>query len=289
MIPSEVLKRIRKIEIKTRRIVSSSMSGEYHSSFKGRGINFAEVREYAPGDEIRFIDWNVTAKMDKPFVKVFDEERELVVYLVVDISGSGQFGSQDILKCDLLAELAAVLGFSATSNNDKVGLVLFSDQVESYTVPKKGRQQMMRILRDIFYFQPKSKKTNISNALEFVQKIAKKKGIVFLISDFMDQNYEKNMQLLAKSHDLVPICIEDPREYHIPKSGVVLLEDAETGEELYLDTSSKRVRETFSTIAMARKLEQDRFFSSLGLSPIRIRAGEPFIKPLMTYFKARKH
>lgn len=288
MIPSEVLKRIRKIEIKTRRIVSSAMSGEYHSSFKGRGINFAEVREYAPGDEIRFIDWNVTAKMDKPFVKVFDEERELTVFLVVDISGSGDFGSQDLLKCDLLAELSAVLGFSAVANNDKVGLVLFSDEIESYAVPKKGRQHMMRILRDIFYHQPRSKKTSLSTALEFVQRVAKKKGIVFLVSDFLDQNYEKNLQILSKSHDVIPICIEDPRECQIPKSGVVLLEDAETGETLCLDTNSKRVRETYSNIAMTRRMEQDRFFSSLGLNMVRIQAGQPFIKPLMTYFKSRK-
>ncbi|MFT5170463.1 MAG: hypothetical protein ACI9BD_000230 [Candidatus Marinamargulisbacteria bacterium] len=287
MIPREVLKRIKALEIKTRQIVNTTFTGQYHSVFKGQGISFSEVREYQPGDEVRMIDWKVTARTGKPHIKVFEEERELTVILAVDLSASGTFGSQEKSKVQIAAEIAAVLGFSANNNNDRVGLMLFSDEVEHYIPPKKGRDHIFRILRDIFYFEPKSKRTSIKNAMSFAQRVLKKKAIIFVISDFVDAGYEQVMQTMARKHDLVPIIVEDPRELDIPKCGLVLFEDEETGEQIYLNTNSEENRRAYHNIVLARQLEQDRFFKSRKISAIRINIGSSYLTPLTEYFKLR--
>lgn len=287
MIPSEILKRIQKIDIKTRRFVESTLAGEYHSVFKGQGVSFAEVREYQYGDDVRQIDWNVTAKMRTPFVKLFEEERELTVILAVDLSGSGEFGSSEKTKVEVAAELAAVLGFSAIRNNDQVGLVLFSDQVESYVPPRKGKPHVMRILRDIFYQKAGSRKTSIQTALEFILKVQKKKAIVFLISDFMDNNFAKAMQMTKARHDLIPVVITDPRELDLPRVGVVEFEDLETGETLIVNTSSSSVQERFRQIEKTRILERERLFRSISAKPIHIQTNQSIVEPLMTYFRQR--
>jgi uncharacterized protein (DUF58 family) len=287
MVPKEVLKKIRALEIKTRKIVQSTFSGEYHSVFKGSGISFAEVREYQDGDDSRLIDWKVTAKMNTPFIKVFEEERELNVYLLVDLSGSGDFGSVEQTKVEVAAEIAAVLGFSAINNNDKVGLLLFSDHVEKFIPSKKGKEHVLRILRDIFYLKPESRKTSIDAALTTLNKTLKKKSIVFLISDFIDRNYEKSMKMASRKHDLVPIVIEDPREKDLPKSGLVYLEDSETGETIYLDTSSEKVRQSYSNMKLAHQLERERFFKSIKVDSINVSLDESYIKPLSNYFLKR--
>jgi uncharacterized protein (DUF58 family) len=287
MISSALIKKIKALEIKTRKIVNSTFSGEYHSIFKGQGINFAEIRNYNPGDDVRLIDWNVTAKTGDLHVKLFEEERELTVILMVDVSASSIFGSDKNIKKDISGEIAAILGFSANSNKDRVGLVLFTDEVEFYLPPKKGKDHILRILREIYYFKPKGRKTSLSKAVDFVLKTNKKKAIVFLISDFVDVNYEKQMRVCARKHDLVPIQVEDPRETHLVKSGVVALEDPETGSQIYLNSSSESVRQKFNNIVLARKLEFDRFFKSIDVSPIVLDITKPFIVPLVTYFKSR--
>lgn len=289
MIPSELLKKIRKIEIKTRRIVNSVLAGEYHSAFKGQGISFSEVREYYHGDDVRRIDWNISAKLGHPYIKLFEEERELTVILAIDISGSSEFGSVSQSKGEIMAEIAAVLGFSAIHNQDKVGLLLFSDTVERYIPPKKGKQHVLRILRDLFYFKPESKRTSISNALKYLQKIQRKRAIVFLISDFQDVHYEKALRLTKSKHDLIPILIEDPREKVLPNSGLVRLEDDETGDVMLINMSSADVRKKFQHIAMKRELDQNRLFKSIGVAPIRISVDQPYLKPLMSYFEGRRH
>lgn len=284
MVPKEILKKIRALEIKTRKIVQSTFSGEYHSVFKGSGISFSEVRDYQDGDDSRLIDWKVTAKMNAPYIKVFEEERELNVYLLVDLSGSGEFGSVSQTKVEVAAEIAAVLGFSAINNNDKVGLFLFSDRVEQFIPSKKGKKHVLRILRDIFYFKPESKKTSIDSVLTALNTMTKKKSIVFLISDFMDYNYEKSMKLASRKHDLVPIVLEDPKERKLPKSGLVYLEDSETGDTFYLDTHDERVRQSYSNMRLARQLERERFFKSIKLDSINISLGDSYIQPLSQYF-----
>lgn len=287
MIPKEILKKIRALEIRTRKVVQNTFSGEYHSVFKGSGISFAEVREYQDGDDIRSIDWKVTARMNSPFVKEFEEERELNVYLLVDLSGSGNFGSIEQTKVEVAAEIAAVLGFSAINNNDKVGLLLFSDQVEKFIPSKKGKDHVLRLLRDIFYFKPKSKKTCINEALATLNKMIKKKSIVFLISDFVDFNYEKSMKLASRKHDLVPIVIEDPKEKALPKAGLVYLEDNETGETMYLDTANEQVRQSYMNMKLAEQLERNRFFKSINVDSITISLDKSFIQPLSAYFLNR--
>jgi len=287
MIPKELLKKIKTLEIKTRRIVETTLSGEYHSLFKGQGINFAEVREYQPGDDVRLIDWKTTARFGHPYIKTFEEERELTVIIAVDLSGSGEFGSHAQTKVDVAAEIAAVLGFSAVRNNDKVGLLLFTDTVEKYVPPKKGKNHVLRLLRDIFFFKPKSKKTSIKTAAEYLSKMMRKKTIIFLISDFMDSNYEHALKLLNRKHEVTPVLIEDERELNLPDAGIVCLEDQETGEVLYLNSSKQDVRHAFRNLGLARTLEQDRFFKANDLNVIRINTKESYIQPLMHYFKYR--
>lgn len=287
MTAAHILKKIKALEIRTRKLVRNVFSGEYHSVFKGTGISFAEVREYFFSDDHRLIDWKVTAKMNAPFIKLFEEERELNVILMVDLSGSGDFGSLSRTKVQIAAEIAAVLGFSASRNNDKVGLLLFTDRVEHYIPSKKGKKHVMRLLRDIFYFSPKSKKTSISTALDALNKAVKTRSVVFLISDFMDYNFEKSMQLTSKKHDLVPIVIEDPHETQLPDAGLVCVEDPESGELLYLNTSDERVRDSFLNMSLAKRLEQDRFFKSIAVQPVRIHTNQSYARPLDHFFKTR--
>ena len=238
----EILKKVRKIEIKTRRLSDHIFSGEYHTSFKGRGMTFSEVRQYQYGDDVRAIDWNVTARYNEPFVKVFEEERELTMMLMVDISGSESFGTKNQLKRDMITEIAARLAFSATQNNDKIGLLLFSDQIELFIPPKKGKSHVLRIIRELIEFESKSKKTDLSQALKYLSSVLKKKAIVFLISDFMVKDYEHTLKIASKRHDVTGIRVFDQREENIPNIGIVNMLDAETGETLLVDTTSKKVR-----------------------------------------------
>tara|TARA_B110000438_G_C15712349_1_gene605906 strand:- start:126 stop:1001 length:876 start_codon:yes stop_codon:yes gene_type:complete len=283
----EVIKKIKCLEIKTRKVVNTTFSGEYQSLFKGQGMNFADLREYQYGDETRLIDWKVTAKTNKPYVKLFEEERELSVVLAVDLSASGQFGSGTKTKRELICELAAVLGFSAAKNKDKVGLLLFTDQVELYIPPKKGRKHIFRILRDIFYFKPISKKTNISTPIEFLLKTLKQKSIIFMLSDFIDQGYEKSMKMMSKKHDFTPIRIEDKYESKFPNVGMVQLEDQETGQKIHLDSNSEKIRETIETIAYSNEIEKNRFFKLNQIDVIKIEVEDDYTKVLMAFFKKK--
>ena len=243
----EILKKVRQIEIKTRGVVNEIMSGEYHAVFKGRGMNFAEVREYQIGDDVRAIDWNVSARMGHPYIKLFEEERELLVMLLCDVSSSSHFGSGAQMKMDMATELAAVLAFSAIRNNDKVGLVLFTDRIEKYVAPRKGKSHILRILRVLITFEPHRSGTDIRGALEYVNHVMKKRAITFLISDFMDTDYEKAMRVVGRKHDLTAVHLSDPREYQLPDIGLIRVHDAETGVPAWVDTSSPRVRRELET------------------------------------------
>ena len=242
MIPSEILKKVRLIEIKTRHIVNNLFGGEYHSAFKGMGVEFAEVREYTPGDDIRAIDWNVTARTGKPFIKKYDEERELTVMLIIDVSASGFFGTGESLKSDIMIELASILSFSAIKNNDKVGLLLFSDRIEEFIPPNKGKTHVLRVIREMIYHKAKDRKTDISVALEHIQKVLKRKSIIFLLSDFWDDSYQQSMKLINKKHDLINIQILDKAEITIPKLGLVKLHDVETQSSIWIDTNDKSLQ-----------------------------------------------
>jgi len=282
---SDILKKVRKIEIKTRRLSNHIFSGEYHSHFKGRGMTFSEVRPYQYGDDVRSIDWNVTARYNEPFVKVFEEERELTMLLMVDVSASEFFGTKTQFKKDTLIEIAATLAFSAIQNNDKVGLLLFSDQIELYIPPKKGRSHVLRIIRDLLEFQPKSQKTNINHALEFILGVMKKKAIVFLMSDFMDRGYEKPLKIVAKKHDLTAIRVFDAKEIEFPNIGFVPLFDAETGITNMVDTSSKKVRNAYKTYYLEQVAYFKNQFSRSGAGIINNRTDEDYVKNLLGYFK----
>ncbi|MBG90817.1 MAG: DUF58 domain-containing protein [Actinobacteria bacterium] len=287
MLPGQISRKVKAIEIKTRQIVSAILSGEYHSVFKGQGLNFAEVRQYQFGDDIRHLDWKVSAKVGDPYVKLYEEERELTVILAVDLSGSGHFGSSGQLKVERAAEIAAVLGFSATRNNDHVGLLLFTDQVERYIPPKKGKNHIFRLLREIFYFKPQHKGTSIRSALDFLLKTQKKKAIIIMISDFIDQDYEQRFQQLHRRHDVLPLIISDEREKKLPKAGIVVLEDQESGELIYVNTHSDDVRQSLKNVTYANQLSQERFFKSIKSEPIYISNQKDYILPLIHYFKHR--
>ena len=239
MIPKQILKKVKQVEIRTRGLVNDLFGGEYHSVFKGRGMAFSEVREYQPGDDIRLIDWNVTARNGSPFIKIFEEERELTVYLLVDISKSGEFGSQNQLKQEFGAEIASVLGFSAIKNNDKVGLILFSNDIEKYVVPKKGKSHVLRVIRELLYNTPKGNKTSIKNALDYLLKVAKRKSVIFLISDFIDDDYWASLKIVNRKHDLIGIRLFDPAEKLLPDIGVIKVRDPESGSSFWIDTSNK--------------------------------------------------
>jgi uncharacterized protein (DUF58 family) len=283
----EILKKVRKIEIKTRRLSDHIFSGEYHTSFKGRGMTFSEVRQYQYGDDVRAIDWNVTARYNEPFVKVFEEERELTMMLMVDISGSESFGTKNQLKRDMVTEIAATLAFSATQNNDKIGLLLFSDQIELFIPPKKGKSHVLRIIRELIEFESKSKKTDLSQALKYLSSVLKKKAIVFLISDFMVKDYEHTLKIASKRHDVTGIRVFDQREESIPNIGVVNMLDAETGETLLVDTTSKKVRMDYEKYYRENINYFKDIFSKCGAGTISSRVDESYVTKLLGYFKAR--
>ncbi len=284
----ELLKQVRQIEIKTRGLVNEVFSGEYHSVFKGRGMEFAEVREYQPGDDIRTIDWNVTARFGHPYIKVFEEERELTVMLLVDMSGSLGFASLDKTKQEIAAELTAILAFSAMKNNDKVGLILFTDKIERFVPPRKGRSHILRIIREVLYFQPEGKGTDITGALEYFNGGVKKRSIVFLISDFLDSGYEKILKIVARKHDFIGVLVEDRREKDLPAIGLTKFKDLESGEIRYVDLSSKSVRDFFINEIKKRNVATEQLFKLSGIDLIKIQTGSSYIKPLVEFFNKRK-
>lgn len=284
----DLLKKVRKIEIKTRRLSDHIFSGEYHTSFKGRGMTFSEVRQYQYGDDIRAIDWNVTARYNEPYIKVFEEERELTMMLMVDISGSESFGTKNQLKSEIVTEIAATMAFSATQNNDKIGLVLFSDQIELYIPPKKGKSHVLRIIRELIEFEPKSKKTDLSQALKFLSATQKKKAIVFVISDFMvEEQYEKTLKIASKKHDITGVRVFDIREAQMPNIGMVGMEDAETGEILIVDTSSKSIRLNYEKNYREKVAYFKDIFSRCGAGTVNTRVDESYVMKLLGYFKSR--
>lgn len=283
----DLLKKVRKIEIKTRKLSSNIFGGEYQSTFKGRGMTFSEVRSYQYGDDVRTIDWNVTARYNEPFVKVFEEERELTLMLLVDISGSEQFGSTNELKKNVVTEISATLAFSALQNNDKVGLILFSDSIELYIPPSKGKTHVLRIIRELIEFKPSSKKTNLSEALKFLVDVTKKKSIVFILSDFISDQYEKNLKIAANKHDLTGIRVYDKLETEIPNLGIVPMYDQETGQVTMVDTSSKKTRESYKNFNfLSKKRFTDLFFKN-GAGTINCSTDESYVKKLLNYFKNR--
>jgi uncharacterized protein (DUF58 family) len=284
----EILKKVRKIEIKTRRLSNNIFSGEYHSSFKGRGMTFSEVRQYQFGDDVRAIDWNVTARYNEPYIKVFEEERELTMMLMVDISGSESFGTKNQFKKDIVTEIAATMAFSATQNNDKIGLILFSDQVELYIPPKKGKSHVLRIIRELIEFQPKSRKTDVGLALKFLSGVLKKRAIVFLISDFMaTPDYEHTLKIASKRHDITGVRVYDAREEQIPNLGIVNMKDAETGETMLVNTGSKAVRQQYSNYYQDRLKYFKDTFSRCGAGTVSTRVDESYVTKLLGYFKSR--
>ena len=287
MIPREILKKVKRIEISTRGLVNEVFSGEYHSVFKGRGMEFAEVREYMIGDDIRNIDWNVSARMGHPFVKVFDEERELTVMLMVDVSSSGNFGTSNQMKGEIAAELCALLAFSAIKNNDKVGLIIFTDRIEKFIPPRKGKQHVLRVIREILYYKPEDSQTDLNVALEYLSRVIRRRSIVFLISDFLAENYEKALQVANKKHDVIAVDIIDPREVELPNVGFIELEDAETGETVLVDTTSAGVRSTFFSRAQAGRSGREKFFKSIGVDNINIYTDQSYVEPITRFFRMR--
>jgi uncharacterized protein (DUF58 family) len=291
----EILKKVRQIEIRTSRLVNDSLAGEYHSVFKGRGMDFDEVREYVAGDEVRAIDWNVTARAGRPFIKKFTEERELTILLAVDVSASGNFGSGQQSKRQMAAELASVLAFSAIRNNDKVGLVLFSDQIEQYIPPKKGRQHVLRVIREILFFEPQSRGTNLMRALDFANQITTRRAILFLVSDFELQNQDKSIMELRRAirlanrrHDVVALHVHDQREEELPDVGQLAIEDAETGELIELDTTDERVRARFAELARQRGENLRRGLAAEGVDSLNLDTREPYEPALRAFFKNRE-
>jgi uncharacterized protein (DUF58 family) len=283
----EILKKVRKIEIKTRRLSDHIFSGEYHSSFKGRGMTFSEVRQYQYGDDIRAIDWNVTARYNEPYIKVFEEERELTMVLMVDISGSEFFGTSEQFKRNTITEIAATLAFSATQNNDKVGLLLFSDAVELFIPPKKGKSHVLRIIRELIEFQPKSNSTDIGNALKYLSNVMKKKAIVFVLSDFMDSDYDHSLKIMANKHDVTGIRVYDRRDEEIPNLGMLPVLDAESGKRFLVNTMSKKVRTNYKSNYLASVDYYEKSFSKSGAGTISTRVDESYVKKLLGYFKRK--
>jgi uncharacterized protein (DUF58 family) len=283
----ELLKKVRKIEIKTRRLSDHIFSGEYHSSFKGRGMTFSEVRQYQFGDDIRSIDWNVTARYHEPYIKVFEEERELTMMLMVDISDSESFGTVQQFKKDIITEISATLAFSAIQNNDKVGLLLFSDNIELFIPPKKGKTHVLRIIRELIEFHPKSKKTDIRMALRYLSNVMKKKAIVFILSDFMDDNYDNALKIVGKKHDVTGIRVYDKYETEIPKLGMVPMQDAESEKIILVNTNSKHVRMMYKANYLKMVAYFENSFTKSGSGTISTRIDESYVKKLLGYFKRR--
>ena len=283
----ELLKKVRKIEIKTRRLSDHVFGGEYHSTFKGRGMTFSEVRQYQFGDDVRNIDWNVTARYNEPYIKIFEEERELTMMLMVDVSGSQFFGTQQQFKKDIITEIAATLAFSATQNNDKIGLILFTDQIELFIPPKKGRSHVLRIIRELLEFEPVSKETNITEALKFLSGVMKKKTIVFILSDFIADDYDHTLKIVGKKHDVTGIRVYDKREENIPNLGMVQMEDEETGELLLVNTSSKTTRKQYAGYYKEKVNYFKDSFNRSGSGSLSSRVDQSYVKKLLGYFKRR--
>ncbi len=288
MIPKEVLKKVRRIEIRTKRLVNDLFSGEYHSTFKGQGMEFEEVRQYQPGDDIRLIDWNVTARTGTPYIKKYREERELSVVLLVDASSSGKFGTRERFKSETAAELCALLAFSAIKNNDKVSLIIFTDRVEKFVPPKKGRAHVLRLIREILYFEPQGIRTDIPGALEHFNRVIKRKSVLFVISDFLSEGFFKPLQIANNKHDVIAVKISDPRETEFDNFGLVELEDTETGEILLVDTGSREFRKEFAARAQEDYSALRRGFQLINLDFINIRTDQSYIVPLINFFKMRE-
>jgi uncharacterized protein (DUF58 family) len=285
--PREILQRVRRLEIRTRRLVEESLAGSYHSVFRGRGMEFSEVREYEPGDDVRTIDWNVSARLGHPFVKKFVEERELTVVLMVDASGSSRFGTGTSTKLSLSAEIAALLAFSAIRNQDRVGLLLFTDRIENYVPPRKGRQHGLRVLRDVLAADPRGRGTDLRLALEYLQNVATKRAVVFLLSDFQDEGYERALRVAARKHDVTALRVMDPREMTLPPVGLVAVRDPETGDVGVVDGGSRRVREAYARRASDRDESVRRTLQSCGVDLLEVSTAEPYEVPLVRFFRER--
>lgn len=283
----EILHKIRRLELRTRRLVESSFAGQYQSVFKGRGMNFEEVRPYSPGDEIRAIDWNVTARTGEPYIKKFTEEREMTVMIVLDVSASGNFGSVHESKRELAAEVAAILAFSAIHNNDKVGLLLFSDRVELFIPPKKGRHHILRLIREMLYFDPKGRGTDLAGALEYMNKLITRRAVVFVISDFFTGDFTRPLTVSARRHDMVALPIVDPAEEELPDVGVILLEDPETGEQIEVDTSRRAISRNYADLSALRTKELASMFGSRGIDMVSLRTDKDYLPVLRNFFDRR--
>jgi uncharacterized protein (DUF58 family) len=288
MIPKELLKKIRRIEIRTSRTVNDVLAGHYHSVFKGLGMEFEEVRQYQIGDDVRTIDWNVSARYGEPYVKIFREERELTVILLVDLSASHAFGTASQLKRDLVAEVCATLAFSAIRNNDKVGLVCFTDQVEKVVSPKKGTKHVLRVIREVLYHQPRGKGTDIKDALEHLNRTVKRRAVVFVVSDFQAGGYDDALRIARRRHDVIPIVVTDPREMELPDVGLIELFDGETGETVLVDSSSRSVRDSYAVLMRRLVDQRDEALRSMAIDSIHVRTGESFVEPLTRFFRVRE-
>lgn len=288
MSATELLKKVRKIEIKTKGLSNHIFAGEYHTAFKGRGMAFSEVREYQPGDDIRSIDWNVTARFNNPYIKVFEEEREMTVMLLVDVSASKDFGTQEQMKQELVTELAAVLAFSAIQNNDKIGLIFFSDKVEKFIPPKKGKSHILRIIRELITFEPDRKGTDIGEALRFFNNVIKKRSVCFLISDFLSQDFEAPLRIANKKHDVVAVRIHDKREEELPNVGMVQMKAVETEETYWIDTGKKAIRSQFKRNYLKHQAQLMQLFRNCGVDTIDLRTDQDYVKPLIRFFKRRE-
>ncbi len=287
MIPKEILKKVKRIDIQTRGLVDEVFSGRYHSIFKGHGLDFNDIREYQPGDDIRSIDWNVSARAGHPYIKVFEEERELTVMLIADVSASSQFGTYNQMKGELAVEMCAVLAFSAIKNNDKIGLIIFSDRIEKYVPPKTGKSHVLRVLRELLYFKPEGKNTDISVPLEYLYKVMRKRATVFLVSDFLSGGFEKALRIAKRKHDIVAITVSDPRERAMPDVGLIEFQDAETGQYALLDTANKEVMEQFSIQAELAREKRETLFKSMNIDFINIFTDESYVIPFVKFFKKR--
>ncbi|MGB2986932.1 MAG: DUF58 domain-containing protein [Phycisphaerae bacterium] len=288
MIPRELLKKVRQIQIRTSRVVNDVFAGQYHSAFRGRGMEFEEVSPYTIGDDVRLIDWNVSARFGEPFIKKFREERELTVMLVVDASRSGLFGSGRQFKLDVAAELCAVLAFSAIRSNDKVGLILFTDQVEKYVPAKKGTQHVLRIIRELLYHEPAGMGTDIAGAMNFLNRVTIRKSVCFLVSDFLAEDYESALRIARRRHDLIPIIVTDPREMELPDVGFIEMEDPETGELALVDTSSRALRQHYARQCRSHAAARETMFRRMDTDTIEIRTDQPYVEPLVRFFRKRE-